>query len=1112
VNKIPFFVPLGVGVESDVLDKLVQPGSVLALENAVSNYRGEVIRRAGSSTLSASNQATLPSGGTLPNVWQLATLAGSLVRFNKSPSPIHIWTPEAEAWVRPSDNTITSYRTGPISTTTSPVFSGTPAGEQVRSPTVAASGNYAITAYEYSSAALGGACVVVVVQDVTTKTTVFRRQMAVGTRTPRVIVVGARAVVVCEDGGGIQVDAYDLASLSLVQQLTAGDCTPGTAIDVRAGSVNAGGSDVSVLYRGDPDNLSCLVFDAANLATNETFECQGFSGGLSAPDLGFAWMQDFGNSGKFSAIVASTTDGLNVLWDLPAPTAGFSEATATHVLDATAIAAPLASVAGIRNLIGTTTSNSSSGLYRVLYEVTAPDLPTRGLIKQAVWSGSANLGTAYRGVGIRSKIWADSTNFHFWAAFAGTDQKTYFNLAFPNDLTLSTVRSAPQATAFVRSAGGLTERLNHPSQVATGPDGEFIVAVTHETRTESIASAGTAVGATAVLLAIDLVSLTHRTSPETELGRRTEFLGAVFTPGGLLGCFDGQTYGTPSFAYYLPSIGIGSAAGGNLEPSANYVYRVCYAFVDHNGRKWRSAPSAPTSIGTTGTDFKFNLTIETLRLVDRANYQIEVYRTQADAPDAYFLVASIPNDPTATQVTLTDNVADEDLGEELYTDGGGLENELTPAASHVVQFQNRLVMAEAGRGTLWYSLDADLNHGLLFNEALTLDVGDPGDPITGLAATDTYLVVFKRERVYVVAGQGANSQGQGASYDFRLIASGVGCSVATSILPAPDGSVWFKSNSTRAGFHRVNGLSVEYVGQGVRAHNNLTITAAVVVDHLSQLRFYSSQGTTLVFNWVTNTWSTNTGQQCRSALTGYTNCSGVVLAHASNQSVLAEGDFEVNDGPFTYTHHIRSPWLSVAQMDGWERICRIQGVGTPFGAHRLEVKLYRDFDLTDQVGHLSKQFDGTETKWEWEVRPKVQKLSSLLIDVEVLPYQPPIATFEPERFVDDEYLGGGAWHFENGGFDAIGDALVGGTVVVTGGPPALNGTYTVTSVTSDTDVQLTPSAGMSSDALDDAEVVFTYTPDEVTTSGPGIAGVSLVVGVKRGLKKLPATSRLAPTS
>lgn len=1114
MSEEPFFLPLGVGVDSELADKLVQPGEVLTLEDAFSDVRGQIVKRGGS--VKAATSASVFPGGLLSPPWRYTTKDGNLVRFDEAPSPIGVWAPEATKFATAGDATasVKTFKRGPTSVNTTPVFSSTPAGDQVSTTDVATGNGYAVTCYEHSSGLLAATSARVTLTDLSTKSIVAENRLPASTRRPRPVVVGNVAVVVYDDNGTLSAVSFDLNTLVLLHAPVAiVACTPGTPIDVIAGSLSGTPLHVSALFRDNAGFLSCADILSTNIATSTVFQIQNTTLDLNPTDLAFGWIQDLGASGKFAVMTASTADGLLGLWDLPAPSAGVSAATSTQVLDGAATAAPVGATAGIRNIIGATNDANAAGHYRVLYEVTAPSFQTTGVIKSAVWNGaSITLATAYRGIGIRSKLWANDTSFYFWATWCGTNQETYFAMAM-SSANVQTVYPAPQATAFVRNGGGLTEKTSHPSSVALGNFGEIITAVTHVTRPESVASGGTAVGAVVNVKAVDLISLTHRRAGDTVLGRPLEFIGSLFTPGGMLGCFDGFGYGSAGFATFPEMFSVASAAGGNLTHSATYRYVAVYSRVDRSGRKWRSSGSIPVEVSTTGSNFQFNLSIESLRLIEygetdgsEAGYQIEIYRTQANETAAFFLTASIPNDPLNAATAFTDNVADANLGEELYTDGGGMGNQLTPGASDLAEFDDRFFMSENGRGTLWYSLDIDLNHGLLFNEVMTLDVGNPADPITAIHAGDAGLICWKADSVWIVSGQGANALGQGATYAARRIDQGIGTSNPCSVVASPDSSLWFKSNSTRAGFYRLNGLSLEYVGQGVRKYNDLTVVSAVSVSQQSQLRFYTSEGRTLVWNWnAPSTWGTYLEQPCLTATAGYSGSAGIVYANTSAETMIEQERGAVfTEGGTAFVMHVAGPWWSVTQVGTWNRIKRIQGVGSAGGPHRVQIKLFRDWNDAAPFQTLSKQFDGTETGWNWEVLPSIQKLSALKIDIEIH-YDVLPRTFAIDA-ADNTPLAN-EWEFTNGAFNTVIDAASVVTPAFDSPNGAFNIPYTVTSLLSSTLAAVTPNPhglGFISPPSGTATVAA---PDVTPNVGPSIIGVTLIVDVKSGLKKLASSRR-----
>jgi len=1094
----PVFVPLAAGLQTELADQLVSPGSTLLSENMYCPQTGKAFVRFGADVLSTDAQATIPSGGTLPVPWQLATLGGQLVRFNRAPVPFHTWADEPDAWVVPAnEGGIESYRKGPIKLDTAPVFAGS---AQVRNVDIAVGTDSIVCVYRIDTGFIGTSGIVVAILDRQTRRPIFvQRRACDALFGARVVIVGQRAVVAYENSGSLQVVSYNLTTYTQAQTQTMGAVLNETAIDMRAGSPVAGANNVGILYRTTASGeLRLATVDATNLATNSTNTPRTTASAVVVPDLCFGWMRDLGASAKFAIMIDDTTNGLRTLWDMPAPAGGFTNATATHVLDA-------AATAGVRNLIGTTINATSTGVYRVLYEV---ENAAPMIIKVAVWSGAASTGTQFRGVGIRSKFWAHSTNFYFLAAFDAADQNSYFVLAVAGDTTLtSTTFSAPLAVSHPRDGAGITESTNAMSSAVVGSDGAIYVGVTQETRTDSIASSGTATGGTQTLLGVDVIRVRHPVTPETELGRPAEYLRSLFVPGGGLGFFDGTTYAMAGFAYYPTGASAVSQAGGNLTPSAAYSYRFLFRFIDKNGRTWRSAPSTPLQVSTTGANFKFQLTTDTLRLVDRGlatghnGYSIEVYRTQANSTEGYFQVATIDNDPTVDTAVVVDNVADASLGEQLYTDGNGLENQLLPSIAWCVEFQGRLVCGEQGTGTLWYSLEADFTSGLLFNEALTLDVGDPSEPTTGGAVFGEQLYVFKAGQVYLIGGQGANALGQGATYTFRKLDDGVGCSNPQSIAVADDG-VWFRSAATRAGIHRTGGGRAEYVGQGVHAYDDLTITGTAVVNDKTEIRFYTVEGRTLIWNWTTRQWGTNTDQPCLTAATGYG--SGVVYARETDNYILSEATDEslvpYEEGGAAYTGKIRSPWYQAGGLAGWGRVRRIQGVGDGGDPHTTTIRLYKDLSETAfQEGSI--EFDGTRDRWDWEMRPAQQKASAQMIEAEI----GPPAAINIAADADDEYDGVGGWFFENAAFTS---EHVGGTITLGNTRDGdYNGTYTITEVVSATEVTMIPVNGSGANTIGTG-TSHTIVLQPPMTAGPGIVGVSLIPIAKDGMDKLGSARRV----
>jgi hypothetical protein len=297
--------------------------------------------------------------------------------------------------------------------------------------------------------------------------------------------------------------------------------------------------------------------------------------------------------------------------------------------------------------------------------------------------------------------------------------------------------------------------------------------------------------------------------------------------------------------------------------------------------------------------------------------------------------------------------------------------------------------------TLWYTNELALGQGLVWNDVLTEDQNDERGDITAITGFDGGLVIQKGEASYVLFGSGPNGQGVGGNYGIRRISAASGTTNPQSVIVGDDG-VWFDSGGDRSGMMKVTrGFGVEYVGQGVRKYVDEVITSAVLMGRLDQIHWFTQSGRTLVWDWTSNLWSTNTEQACDSAtvvggLIAYAAGSASVLARCiliEDPTVYYEGTRDVGETPWvTYPQRVASPWLVSANLQGWERIYRTQGVGDVAGAHTLTANLYRNYDDADAVGAYRGNFDADD-EWTWEVRPRVQKLGAMKLELSI--YEPP---------------------------------------------------------------------------------------------------------------------------
>jgi len=131
-----------------------------------------------------------------------------------------------------------------------------------------------------------------------------------------------------------------------------------------------------------------------------------------------------------------------------------------------------------------------------------------------------------------------------------------------------------------------------------------------------------------------------------------------------------------------------------------YYYQVCYEWTDNQGNLFRSAPSIPVAVTTTGsgTSGSVVLNIPTLRLTYKISspVRIVVYRWSV-ANQTYFQVTSITapiqNDLSVDYITYTDTLADASIvGNNIIYTTGALPR--TADYAKALAIQGRLKLAQ----------------------------------------------------------------------------------------------------------------------------------------------------------------------------------------------------------------------------------------------------------------------------------------------------------------------------------------------------------------------------------------------------------------------------------
>ena len=450
---------------------------------------------------------------------------------------------------------------------------------------------------------------------------------------------------------------------------------------------------------------------------------------------------------------------------------------------------------------------------------------------------------------------------------------------------------------------------------------------------------------------------------------RAEIAGALHVGAGIVRMYDsgGRTVEHGFHAYPEITSPVSLAGSGGSLSAGAYQWRACYEWTDASGRLHRSAPSAAVTATAAASD-KATVTVRCLRLTDRdgtnrSHVSIVLYRTKADL-NTYFRVSGTgaqvatgasaadgptQNNPASYTVTIVDGVSDATIGGNppLYSDGSSglqLENIEPGAVSSLVVWGNRLwALDPANPLSLLYSQVAGAGIPVEFSDG-TLEVGvdSRGGAVTALGSLDDLLVVFKKDRIFGIAGSGPDKTGATGTTasgftDTFLLTTDVGCTNPRSIVTVPDGLVF---QSAKGIYHLGRDRVARYIGAAVEQYNDDTVLSAVLVPQTTQVRLLLDSGVALVHDYGVGQWSV------------FTPVASVDSCVVGNRHVWLRSDGAAmretpgvwSDGGAPVRIAVETDWIQFAGVQGRQRIWKVLVLGQYASAHSLRVRLAWEFN------------------------------------------------------------------------------------------------------------------------------------------------------------------------
>jgi hypothetical protein len=433
-----------------------------------------------------------------------------------------------------------------------------------------------------------------------------------------------------------------------------------------------------------------------------------------------------------------------------------------------------------------------------------------------------------------------------------------------------------------------------------------------------------------------------------------EAAGSLHTAGILFSQYDQLDLAEHGFCVYPDDLVAKDGGGGGAIGAGTYQYKAIYQWTDNQGNLHRSAPTSVTTQVTIAGNHYINLYIPTLRLTQKQNVVISVYRSSGNQPTFWKLPIASPtyvNDPTINNIYYVDNFTDAQIAttEILYTNGGIVENIQAPPCLYPAIYKDRVfVLDSEDRNLLWYSKQVIEATPVEFSDLFTIFVapnyaGDTG--IFGLKTLDDKLIIFKQNGISYITGSGPDNTG--ANNDFSdpiTITASVGCTNNNSIVYFP-GGILFQA-SLGAGIWLLDrGLGTSYIGSPVSKYNSANVVSALLIPGTNQIRFTMDNGIIILYDYFVNQWSTFTNTP---GTFGVSACLwGGLHTYLAGGQVNQESVGTYTDlGAYPITMNFTTAWISMAGIQGYQRSYFFYLLGQYLSAHNLTVSIAYDYNST----------------------------------------------------------------------------------------------------------------------------------------------------------------------
>lgn len=664
--------------------------------------------------------------------------------------------------------------------------------------------------------------------------------------------------------------------------------------------------------------------------------------------------------------------------------ASFDSATANRVFihgfngATTSIGNLVEAVANVRNITlvdgGSGTTSSVDLYYEIGNPATMVDASDQAVhTANASWGGSGPMATSVLtqtpGIALGSKLLMIGGNRYIILAYESALQATYYLYNGTHILGrfLSNVGGGLSRNGFNLHVynGALASGLPNFCAGASG-----LYSVPMLKRQQTITSAtGVITQLTTGLVRYDM-NLTNPDFYHAELGARLNVAG-----GALLTQHDGVFSSELGFHQFPEDLALSDAGvtGGSTLVGGAYVVREVFEWIDGRGDIHQSAPCPAASITVAaGHSINVDENYTTFLLGEKfrgtATFLI-AYMSKAGQPDTLYRMGQVVNlkrEPTGSEQI-------------LYTTGGGVFNNIiAPAARCMVQHKNRLFLGGLETDELAYSEEYSPGRGLAFHDEFRIPIESTGGRVYALGELDSFVFVFKADRIYYLSGDGPNRAGQGDTYSEPVrLPFDVGTVYPNSVITTPRGTL-FKSAK---GWYMVDrGLQVRYVGDQVEDFNSLTVSSATIIKSTNEVRFTHSDGSALIYNYYFGQWCVFTNYTA----VGSAVANGGTFYHLkSDGTVNKETVGTYNDNGTVITMALETSWLALARLQGYQRIYSMTLLADFLTNHHLKFSLAYDYETAyNQITTVDTRNFVTTAILQFQLHPAIQKCEAIKLRIE----------------------------------------------------------------------------------------------------------------------------------